>query len=402
MWENIVLGKERTKRGGLDKENIYSELKKLIDDYKFNIPLDEKVENLPVGIAQKVELIKLLYRGAEILILDEPTALLVPQEVEELFETLYALKSQGKTIIFISHKLKEVLRISDRITVMRKGKVVGVLNRDEADEETLAQLMIGKTLEPVRSVISQRQEEILRLENIKLSPKLKRIDLSLYKGEILGLAGVEGNGQRELLDIITGLTVPEDGRIFFAGKEVQHVDPKTIREIGIGFIPEDRQVMGLILDFSVAENIILGRHYRPPYTIGERLNLPVIYRDAEDIVKRYDIRTSSIYKAVRFLSGGNQQKVILGRELSANPLVLVASQPTRGLDIGATEMIHSLLLDAKRNGMAVLLHSSDLDEIISLSDRIAVMYEGEIVGVFSSKEVDETALGLYMTGVRKD
>ena len=402
VWENIILGKEITKRGGLDRDSIYSELKKLIDDYKFNIPLDEKVENLPVGIAQKVELIKLLYRGAEVLILDEPTALLVPQEVEELFETLYALKSQGKTIIFISHKLKEVLRISDRITVMRKGRVVGELDRDKADEKTLAQLMIGKTLEPIQSVVSNRQEEILRLEDIKLPPKLKQVSLSLYRGEILGLAGVEGNGQKELLDIITGLTLPEDGRIFFASKEVHHIDPRMIREMGIGFIPEDRQVMGLILDFSVAENIILGRHYKPPYSIRNRLNLPVIYRDAKEIVERYDIRTSSIYKAVRFLSGGNQQKVILGRELSFDPLVLVASQPTRGLDIGATEMIHSLLLEAKRNGMAILLHSSDLDEIMSLSDRIAVMYEGEIVGVFSPKEVDETLLGLYMTGVRRD
>jgi simple sugar transport system ATP-binding protein len=402
VWENIVLGKEITKRGRLDKDRAYSELNKLMKDYKFNIPLDEKVDDLSVGVAQKVELIKLLYRGAEILILDEPTALLVPQEVEELFETLYALKSQGKTIIFISHKLKEVLRISDRITVMRKGKVVGELDRDEADEKTLAQLMIGKTLESFPSVVSQRGEEVLRLENIKLYPKLKQIDLSLYKGEILGLAGVEGNGQRELLEIITGLVSPEDGRIFFLNREIRHIDPRSIRELGMGFIPEDRQSIGLILDFSVAENIILGRHYRAPYTIGNKLNLPVIYRETEEIVKRYDIRTSSIYKAVRFLSGGNQQKVILGRELSSNPIVLIASQPTRGLDIGATEMIHSLLLDAKRNGMAVLLHSSDLDEIMTLSDRIAVMYEGEIVSVLSPKEVDETTLGLYMTGVRKE
>jgi len=402
VWENIALGKEITKRGRLDKDRTYSELDKLMKDYRFSVSLDEKVEGLPVGIAQKVELIKLLYRGVEILILDEPTALLVPQEVEELFETLYALKSQGKTIIFISHKLKEVLRISDRVTVMRKGKVVGELDRNEADEETLAQLMIGKTLEPLHSVASERGEEVLRLENIKLSPKLKQINLSIYKGEILGLAGVEGNGQRELLEIITGLAFPEDGRIFFLNKEIQHIDPRAIRELGIGFIPEDRQSMGLILDFSVAENIILGKHYKAPYTIGNKLNLPIIYQATEEIVKKYDVRTSSIYKPVRFLSGGNQQKVILGRELSSNPVVLIASQPTRGLDIGATEMIHSLLLDTKKEGRAVLLHSSDLDEIMSLSDRIVVMYEGEIVSILSPKKVDETTLGLYMTGMRKD
>lgn len=402
VWENVILGREVVKRGILDKDSVCRDLNRLMSSYSLSVPLEEKVEDLPVGICQKVELIKLLYRGAEIFILDEPTALLVPQEIEELFEILDNLRHQGKTIIFISHKLKEVLRISDRITVMRRGKVVGTLNRDEADEETLAQLMIGKTIEPPKIESSKSGEEILRLENVKLSPKLKNINLNLYRGEILGLAGIEGNGQRELLEIITGLLTPESGRIFYKNKEIHRLDPRSIREIGIGFIPEDRQRTGLILDFSVAENIILGRHYKEPYTIRGRLNLPVIRDTASKIVDLYDIRTSSIDKHVRFLSGGNQQKVILGRELWSNPELLIASQPTRGLDIGATEMIHNILLSARRNGMAILLHSSDLDEIILLSDRIAVIYGGEIVGILSSKEVDETTLGLYMTGARKD
>lgn len=402
VWENVILGKEVTKRGTLDKDSVCRDLTNLMSSYGLSVPLEEKIEDLPVGICQKVELIKLLYRGAEIFILDEPTALLVPQEIEELFEILDNLKRQGKTIIFISHKLKEVLRISDRITVMRRGKVVGVLERDEADEETLARLMIGKTIESPKVELSKRGEEILRLEDIRLHPRLKNINLSLYRGEILGLAGIEGNGQRELLEIITGLLTPDSGKIFYKNREIHHLDPRNIREIGIGFIPEDRQKTGLILDFSVAENIILGRYYKEPYTIKGRLNLPTIKDTANKIVSSYDIRTSSIDKQVRFLSGGNQQKVILGRELWSNPELLIASQPTRGLDIGATEMIHNILLSARSNGMAVLLHSSDLDEIISLSDRIAVIYNGEIVSVLSPKEIDETTLGLYMTGARKD
>lgn len=402
VWENVILGKEVTKGGTLDKDSVCKDLNRLMDEYGLSVPLEEKIEDLPVGICQKVELIKLLYRGAEVFILDEPTALLVPQEVEELFEILDNLKAQGKTIIFISHKLKEVLRISDRITVMRRGRVVDVLERDEADEETLARLMIGKTIESPIIETHERGEEVLRLENIRLYPRLKNINLNLYRGEILGLAGVEGNGQRELLEIITGLLVPDSGKIFYKNREISRLDPRKIREIGIGFIPEDRQRTGLILDFSVAENIILGRHYKQPYTIKGRLNIPVIKDTANKIVNAYDIRTSSVDKYVRFLSGGNQQKVILGRELWSNPELLIASQPTRGLDIGATQMIHNILLSARKNGMAILLHSSDLDEIISLSDRIAVIYNGEIVSILSPKEIDETTLGLYMTGARKD
>lgn len=402
VWENIILGKETVKRGVLDKDYVCSELKNLTDSYGLSVPLEEKVEDLSVGIRQKVELIKLLYRGAELLILDEPTALLVPQEIEELFEILENLKKQGKTIIFISHKLKEVLRISDRITVMRRGKVVGEVERREADEETLARLMIGKTLESPQLEVYERGEEVLKLEGVSLPPRLKNINLTLYKGEILGLAGIEGNGQKELLEIITGLLKPEKGKVFYKGREVQHLDPRSLREIGIGFIPEDRQTTGLILDFTVAENIILGRHYKEPYSVRGRLSLPVIKKTAIDIVKEYDIRTSTVDKYVRFLSGGNQQKVILGRELYSEPEILIASQPTRGLDIGATEMIHNLLLSARRKGMAILLYSSDLDEIMSLSDRIAVIYNGEIVGILSPREVDEATLGLYMTGVRKD
>jgi len=402
VWENIILGREVLKRGVLDKDSVSEDLNKLMSDYRLSVPLEEKIEDLPVGICQKVELIKLLYRGAEVFILDEPTALLVPQEIEELFEILDNLKRQGKTIIFISHKLKEVLRISDRITVMRRGKVVGVLERDEADEETLARLMIGKTIEPPRIEIHERGDEILRLEDIKLFPRLKGINLKLYRGEILGLAGVEGNGQRELLEVITGLLTPDSGKVFYKDREIEHLDPRSVREIGVGFVPEDRQMTGLILDFSVAENIILGRHYKEPYTVNGRLNLPVIRDTANKIVNTYDIRTSSIDKYVRFLSGGNQQKVILGRELWSNPELLIASQPTRGLDIGATEMIHNILLSARKNGMAIILHSSDLDEIISLSDRIAVIYNGEIVSELSPKGIDETTLGLYMTGARRD
>lgn len=402
VWENIILGKEVIKRGVLDKDSICSELRRLMDSYGLSVPLEEKVEDLSVGILQKVELIKLLYRGAEILILDEPTALLIPQEIEELFEILENLKRQGKTIIFISHKLKEVLRISDRITVMRRGRVVGELEGKEADEETLARLMIGKTLESPQLEVYERGEEVLRLEGVSLPPRLKNIDLTLYKREILGLAGIEGNGQKELLEIITGLLKPEKGKIFYKGREVQHLDPRSLREIGIGFIPEDRQTTGLILDFTVSENIILGRHYKAPYSIRGKLNLPIIKKIASDIVKAYDIRTSSVDKNVRFLSGGNQQKVILGREFYSEPEILIASQPTRGLDIGATEMVHNLLLSARRKGMSVLLYSSDLDEIMTLSDRIAVIYNGEIVGIISPKEVDEATLGLYMTGARKD
>jgi simple sugar transport system ATP-binding protein len=404
--ENIILGSEVKNGVSLNFKKAESLIKELMEATGFKVELYTKVENLSVGEAQRVEILKLLYRRAEVLILDEPTAVLAPQEVEELFKVLRRLASQGKTIIFISHKLNEVLEISDRVSVMRRGKLVETLETKNTNKYQLAQLMVGREVFlRVEKEKIEKGEEIFRVENLWVKGRkgievVKGISFNIRAGEIVGIAGVEGNGQTELIESIVGLIPIQKGRIYIKGKDITLKNIRQ-RRLHIGHIPEDRHKRGLILDFSVAENSILGLHFYKDFSKGVFLDYKKVNSHAERIVKEFDVKTPNIKTPIRHLSGGNQQKVVVGREISFSPEFLIASQPTRGLDIGATEFIHQLLINLRNQGKAILLVSADLDEILSLSDRIIVMYNGEIVGSFLEGEVDEKELGYYMMGVKK-
>ncbi|MEN2984233.1 MAG: ABC transporter ATP-binding protein [Dictyoglomaceae bacterium] len=404
--ENIILGSEPKKKLSLDYDRAVLKVKSLAESIGFNIDPNAKVESLSVGQAQRVEILKLLYRGADILILDEPTSVLAPQEVEELFNILKKLNAQGKTIIFISHKLNEVLDISHRVTVMRRGKVVKTLNTKETNKQELAQLMVGREVFlQVEKGSYKPGEEVLRVENLTVKNRrgliaVKDVSFNIREGEIVGIAGVEGNGQSELVEALVGLLPIEKGKIYIKGKDVSKESVLKRRAL-LGHIPEDRHKRGLILDFSLAENAILGLHYLPNFSRGLFLDYKTIFSNAENLVKEYDVRTPNVKTPVRNLSGGNQQKIVAGREISISPYLLIASQPTRGLDIGATEFIYKLLVKLRDEGKAVLLVSADLDEILNLSDRILVMYNGKIVGSFYNKDIDEKELGYYMMGIKK-
>ncbi len=404
--ENIILGAEPKNKISLDYNTAVLKVKKLAEDIGFNIDPNAKVENLSVGQAQRVEILKLLYRGADILILDEPTSVLAPQEVEELFNILRKLNEQGKTIIFISHKLNEVLSISHRVTVMRRGKVVKTLNTKETNKHELAQLMVGREVFlQVKKGPYKPGDDILKVENLTVRNRrgliaVKDVSFNVREGEIVGIAGVEGNGQSELVEALVGLLPIEKGKIYIKGKEISKETVLKRRTL-LGHIPEDRHKRGLILDFSLAENTILGLHYLPKFSKGIVLDYKKIFDNAEDLVREYDIRTPNVRIPVRNLSGGNQQKIVVGREISISPYLLIASQPTRGLDIGATEFVHKLLVKLRDEGKAILLVSADLDEILNLSDRILVMYNGKIVGSFYNKNIDEKELGYYMMGIKK-
>lgn len=404
--ENIILGAEIKNGIFLDLKKAENLLNELIKTTGFKIDLYSKVENLSVGEAQRVEILKLLYRKAEVLILDEPTAVLAPQEVEELFSVLRKLSSQGKTIIFISHKLNEVLELSDRVSVMRKGKLIDTLETKKTNKYELAQLMVGRAVFlKVEKREVQRGEEIFKAENLWVRGRrgldvVKGVSFNVRAGEIVGIAGVEGNGQTELIEGIVGLLPIKKGKIFVKGIDMSSKDTRQ-RRLCIGHIPEDRHKRGLILDFSVAENSILGLHFRKEFSKGIFLDYKKINSHAEKIVKDYDVKTPNIRVPIKNLSGGNQQKIVVGKEISFSPDFLIAAQPTRGLDISATEFIHRLLVELRDKGKGILLVSADLDEILNLSDRILVMYNGEIVGAFLEGEIDEKELGYYMTGVKK-
>ena len=403
--ENVVLGREPKKNGiFIDIERAVKEVEKL--SVKFGLKVDPraKIENVSVGIEQRVEIIKILYRGAEILVMDEPTAVLTPQEVEELFEILKSLKKQGKTIIFITHKLNEVKVISDRVTVMRKGKVVGVKNTEDTNQEEIANLMVGRKVilridkkpQPTGKVVLQ-VEKLGALNNKGLAA-LKNISFQIKEGEILGIAGVEGNGQTELVEVITGLRPATEGEITLYNKDITNYSPRNIKEEKIAHIPEDRRQRGIISNYTIAENLILGNHYHPPFNNGLSLNFNKINNHANKLIKDFDIRPTDKDNLLKSLSGGNQQKVIVAREFYGEPKLLIAAQPTRGLDVGSIEFVHQQLLSERDKGKAILLVSADLEEILSLSDRIAVIYEGEIVDILEAQKTNEKELGLLMTG----
>ncbi|MEN3189440.1 MAG: ABC transporter ATP-binding protein [Atribacterota bacterium] len=409
VTENVILGMEPVKNNILiDMESSTKKVEELSKSMGFKIDPDAKIENISVGIQQRVEIIKVLYRGAEILVMDEPTAVLTPQEVEELFGILKSLKKQGKTIIFITHKLNEVMAISDRVTVMRKGKVVGVKNTKDTNKEEIATMMVGRKVifeikkQPLKLGRTVLKVEKLKVLNNKGLPAVKNISFEIKEGEILGFAGIEGNGQTELVEAITGLQPVAGGKIFLYNEDITNYSPRKIRENKIGHIPEDRRQRGIVLDYTVAENLILGNHYRPPFSKGLTLNFNNIYDYSNNLIKNFDIRPPDKDNLLKSLSGGNQQKVIVARELYGEPKLLIAAQPTRGLDVGSIEFVHKQILNERDKGKAILLVSADLEEIMSLSDRIAVIYEGEIVDILDPKKTDEQELGLLMTGSRRN
>jgi len=369
--ENIILGRELTNNKiFLDMKKSLKNISVFCDQYHLCIDLGAQIYTLPVGMQQRVEILKTLYRGADILILDEPTSVLTPQEAEELFKAVKALKDRGKTIVFISHKLKEVLQICDNITVLRKGKVVGTVRTSETNQNELAKMMIGRKVKlSYQKQETKKDKVVLKIDNLKTLddrgiPALKGVNLNVNAFEILGIAGVQGNGQTELVEVITGLRKANEGKIILNDVNITGISPKDRINMGISHIPEDRQKRGLILDFSVAENLILGNQDIPPFSNDKiRINFEKITNFAKKLIKDFSIKTPNKDTKVRFLSGGTQQRVVVAREFSRDPRLIITSQPTRGLDVGATEYVHNKLIEMRGQGSAILLLSADLDEI---------------------------------------
>ncbi len=397
VTENVILGDEGSPLVHLDDAD--EKVRALAASYGFAIDPTAVVEDLSVGEEQRVEILKALYRGVEILILDEPTAVLTPQETQELFGNLRKLRDDGKTIVFISHKLDEVLEIADRITVLRRGKVVGDTTPGTTTKQELAEMMVGR---PVLFRLEKPQVEIgepvVTIEGLAAG-RLRGIDLEVRAGEILGVAGVEGNGQRELAEAIIGLLRPEDGRILLQGRDIAGWSVDRIRDAGVAFVPEDRQDQGLVLDMTVWENAILGRQDDEEFSRRGVLLIGKIKELAAELIRRFDVRARNIGVPAATLSGGNQQKLILARELEHDPRLLIAAQPTRGLDVGAIEFVWREILEQKAEGRAVLLISAELDEIYALSDRIVTLYEGRITGEYPP-DAPPDLVGVGMTGGR--
>jgi ABC-type uncharacterized transport system ATPase subunit len=402
--ENIVLATEPTKAGVLlDVDAAERRVRDLSNAFRFAIDPRARVESISVGQQQRVEILKALYRNADVLILDEPTAVLTPQEALELFGILRTLKQEGLSIIFISHKLKEVLEIADRITVLRRGKKVDTLPRAGATEEQLAKLMVGReVLLRVEKDAATPGEPQLAVEDLEVLderglPAVRGVSFTVHGGEIVGIAGVDGNGQSELIEAIAGLRRTTGGRVLVGGGDLTGRSPRAVLDAGIGHIPEDRHLRGLVLDFSLAENLALHDYDHPPNSRFGWLFPNRLIRRARDLLKSFDVRGGGPRARASTLSGGNQQKVVLAREIARDPGALIAAQPTRGLDVGAIEFVHKQLVEARDRGKAVLLVSLELEEILSLSDRILVMYEGRIVAEYGP-DVTEEQLGIAMTG----
>jgi ABC-type uncharacterized transport system ATPase subunit len=402
--ENIVLANEPTRAGLLlDINAADRRVRELSRSFNFAIDPDARVEAITVGQQQRVEILKALYRNADILILDEPTAVLTPQEANELFEILRTLTREGMSVIFITHKLNEVLEIADRITVVRRGKRIDTVDRQGATEEGLARMMVGReVLLRVEKPVSAPGDPVLTVDDLHVFDDrgleaVRGVSFEVCGGEIVGIAGVDGNGQTELIDAITGLRKAASGHVAVGGRDVTGASPSRILDSGLGHIPEDRQRRGLVLEFSLAENVALHDYDKAPGSRSGWLFPRQLIRRARELLTQFDVRGGGPQTLASALSGGNQQKVVLAREIGRGPSVLIAAQPTRGLDVGAIEFVHRRLVEARDNGKAVLLVSLELDEIISLSDRTLVLYEGEIVAQHGP-EVTEDQLGIEMTG----
>ncbi len=402
--ENIVLGAEPTRRGFFDRRSAEERVTAISEQYGLTVNPSDVVADLPVGIQQRVEILKALYRGAELLILDEPTAVLTPQETDELLAILRQLAADGVGMIFITHKLREILDVTDRVTVLRQGRSVGSVDTEGATSASLAELMVGRSVvlrvekeaaEPGRPVLAVDE---LRVRDDRGQVAVAGASIEVRAGEILGVAGVEGNGQRELVEAITGIRPIEGGTVTVDGSPVA-ANPRAVRNLGLAYIPEDREKDGLVGGYSIADNLVLTGYHQEPYATRGVRDFDRVAERATALVEQFDVRTPSIDTPVRSLSGGNKQKVIVARELSEDNKVVVASQPTRGVDVGSIEFIHNQLIAARDSGAAVLLVSAELDEIFGLADRIAVIYEGEVIAEVDPVVATREEVGLYMAGV---
>jgi simple sugar transport system ATP-binding protein len=409
VTENVMLGDESVRTAGvLDRKSAAARIHEISESYGLAVNPDDKVADLPVGVQQRVEIIKLLYREADILILDEPTAVLTPQEANELFKIMRSLTERGKSIIFITHKLREVLDVADRISVIRRGKMVGTTTPKQANQSKLASMMVGRDVVlTVDKAPAKAGDVVLDVQGLRVADDRDQVTVDgasfqVRAGEILGVAGVQGNGQTELVEALTGLRTALEGAAHLLGQDIAHADPRTITELGSAHIPEDRQRDGLVLSYPVADNLVLNTYYGEPYSRGVVMQYDKILEVAEKRIADFDIRTPDAETPAGSLSGGNQQKVIVARELSRPVKLVIASQPTRGLDVGSIEYIHKRLIESRDSGVAVLLVSSELDEIMQLSDRIAVMYRGQIIDIVDAKDASKERIGLLMAGVRAE
>ncbi|MGB5947312.1 ABC transporter ATP-binding protein [Paenisporosarcina sp.] len=404
VTENIILGSEPTKGGMISVKTAAKKVQELSELYNLNVDPYAKIQDISVGMQQRVEILKTLYRGAEILIFDEPTASLTPQEITELIQIMRRLIEEGKSIILITHKLKEIMDVSDRVTVIRKGKGIGTVITAETNPNDLASLMVGRQVEfktvkgqanPSTNVLEVKDLVVTDYRGIE---KVKGLNLHVRKGEIVGIAGIDGNGQSELIEAITGLRKVKSGQVFMNGQEITGHRPRKVTESGVGHIPQDRHKHGLVLDFSVGHNIALQTYYSSPNSKNGFMDYSAISKKANEIIQKYDVRTQGDHEPARALSGGNQQKAIIGREIDRDPDLLIAALPTRGLDVGAIEFIHQRLIEQRDKGKAVLLISFELDEVMNVSDRIAVIYDGQIVETLDPLQTNEQELGLLMAG----
>ncbi len=409
VLDNIILGAEDTTLGFLRKKEARRKVRALSERYGLRVDLDAKVEDITVGMQQRVEILKMLYRDNEVLIFDEPTAVLTPQEIEELIQIMRNLTREGKSILFISHKLNEIMEASDRVTVLRKGKYVGTVNTADTTQEELSRMMVGR---PVQLVVQKGPahpgEPVLEVNNLRVRSKLyhrdavKGASFVAREGEILCIAGIDGNGQTELVHALTGLDKASGGSVILCGHDITTAPIRKRSEDGMSHIPEDRHKHGLVLDFTLEQNLVLQRYYEPRFQNHGFIRFDAVREYARELIEQYDVRSGQgPVTPARSMSGGNQQKAIVAREIDRNLPLIVAVQPTRGLDVGAIEYIHSQLVAQRDAGKAVLLISLELDEVMNLSDRILVMYEGEIVGEFDPKAVSVEELGLYMAGARR-
>ncbi|MFC0301361.1 ABC transporter ATP-binding protein [Virgibacillus soli] len=405
VTQNIILGSEpKTKTGTINIKKAEKEIQKLSDQYGLKVDPRAKIRDISVGMQQRVEILKTLYRGAEVLIFDEPTAVLTPQEIAELMEIMRSLVKEGKSIILITHKLKEIMEAADRCTVIRKGKGIGTVEVANTNPNELASLMVGREVSfKTDKKPAQPKDVVVKIEDLRVKDSrkvdlVKGLSLELRAGEIVGIAGIDGNGQTELIEAITGLRKAEAGKVLLNGKDITNLTPRKITESGVGHIPQDRHKFGLVLDYSIGENIVLQTYYQAPFSKHKILDYKKIYSKANEIIKEYDVRTPTEFTKARALSGGNQQKAIIGREIDRSPDLLIAAQPTRGLDVGAIEFIHKKLIEERDKGRAVLLISFELDEILDVSDRIAVMFDGQIVADLKPEDTNEQELGLLMAG----
>ncbi len=409
ITENIILGVEpRNRWKQVDLKKGRAQVVALSKKYGLSVNPDELIENITVGMQQRVEILKMLYRNAEILIFDEPTAVLTPQEIEDLIIVMRNLVKEGKSIILITHKLKEIIAIADRCTVLRRGKCIATVDVAKSNLEELAEMMVGRK---VNMFIDKKDikdhKTVMKIRNLSIKDSkglyaVKNLNLDVRTGEIMCVAGIDGNGQSELIQGITGLSPCSEGTIEFLGKEIQNTKIRDRTEMGLGHIPEDRQRYGLVMDFILKENMVLQSYFKEPFSTKGKLNKEVISEYSDRLIKEYDVRSSLGSNTLsNSLSGGNQQKAIIARELDRSPALLLAAQPTRGLDVGAIEFIHKSIEVERNKGKAILLFSLELEEVMSLSDKIAVIYEGEIVGILDSKNATENELGLLMSGAKK-